>query len=238
MGVMEQRPAWVLERRWDDEIRPLPRRWVLPNGTVSRRPVGNRGADPFDFSARMKQLCDDVVGRCPELGHIDTSAVLFTFTPARNRSSYGLQARVTPMRFRNGALIRRIRRTLYQVQRYYVGGKEVLYLVTFCLPRFLDQTFEEKLITVFHELYHIGPNFDGDLRRHGGRYAVHSSSKKAYDERMATLVRRYLAGHTVPDVLEFLRSRASQLWHDHGGIVGVTVPRPKMIPITGGEWQV
>ena len=30
---------------------------------------------------------------------------------------------------------------------------------------FLDQTFEEKLVTVFHELYHISPAFDGDLRR-------------------------------------------------------------------------
>ena len=91
------------------------------------------------------------------------------------------------MRFRDGALTRRVGGTVYQVQRYFVGGREMLYLVTFCLPRFLDQTFEEKLVTVFHELYHISPNFDGDLRRHEGRYAVHSRSKRAYDERMAAL---------------------------------------------------
>jgi predicted metallopeptidase len=172
-----------------------------------------------------------VATRCPELGHIDTSAVLFTFTSARNRSAYGLQARVTPMRFRHGALTRRVGSTLYQVQRYFVGGREMLYLVTFCLPRFLDQTFEEKLVTVFHELYHISPNFDGDLRRHEGRYAVHSRSKRAYDERMATLARRYLANHSDPSQWDFLRSRTTRLWRDHGGVHGVSVPRPKMIPI-------
>ncbi len=239
MGVTERRPAvrprWVLERRWDEHTRPLPRRWVLPDGTARRAPAAGRHlaacGRPFDFTARMRRLCDDVVARCPDLGHIDTSAVLFSFTPARNRSVYGLQARVTPMRFRNGELTRRHRGLLYQVQRYFVGGREMLYLVTFCLPRFLDQTFEEKLITVFHELYHISPRFDGDLRRHEGRYAVHSRSKKGYDERMAELARRYLADHPEPDRLGFLRAGAAELNRSYAGITGVTVPRPKMVPI-------
>src|SRR5206468_1851711 len=82
----------------------------------------------------------------------------------------GLQARVTPLRFAHGALVRRRRGVSFQVQRYFVDGAEMLYLVTFCLPRFLDQTFDDKFITLFHELFHISPAFDGDLRRHGGRY--------------------------------------------------------------------
>ncbi len=52
----------------------------------------------------------------------------------------------------------------------------MLYLVTFCLPRFLDQDFDDKFITLFHELYHISPRFEGDLRRHEGRCALHSHS--------------------------------------------------------------
>ncbi len=242
MGATERQPAagsaWVLERRWGDDARPLPRRWVLPDGTVGRPSANSRPAAPLDITARIARLCADVAARCPDLAHIDTSAVLFTVTPARNRSAYGLQARVTPMRFRGGALTRRVRGTVYQVQRYFVGGREVLYLVTFCLPRFLDQTFEEKLVTVFHELYHIGPDFNGDLRRHDGRYAVHSKSKKAYDDRMAALARRYLADHPDPGELGFLRRRASQLWREHGGITGVTVPRPQMVPVDGrGAWR-
>jgi hypothetical protein len=142
-----------------------------------------------------------------------------------------LQARVTPLRFRDGRLTRRHGAVEYQVQRYFVDGAEMLYVLTFCLPRFLDQPFEEKLVTVFHELYHMSPAFDGDLRRHPGRYAVHSHSKDRYDARMAELVKDYLADHPDPGVFDFLRHGYQQLWDRHGGIVGVVIPRPKLLPV-------
>ena len=85
---------------------------------------------------------------------------------------------MTPLRFRNGLLMRKRDGVAYQVQRYVVDGKDMLYLVTFCLPRFLDQGFDDKFITLFHELYHISPSFEGDLRPAGwARTPVHSSSK-------------------------------------------------------------
>ena len=107
----------------------------------------------------------------------------------------------------------------------------MLYVLTFCLPRFLDQSFEEKLVTVFHELYHMSAHFDGDLRRHPGRYAVHSHSKSCYDAHMAELAKEYLADHPNPDVFEFLRYGYADLWDRHGGITGVVVPRPKLLPV-------
>jgi predicted metallopeptidase len=156
-------------------------------------------------------------------------------TQARSNRLRGLHARVTPLRFRNGAL-QRIRRGIpYQVQRYVVGGREMLYLVTFCLPRFLDAGFDEKCITLFHELYHISPRFDGDLRRHGGRYDIHSHSKRDYDQHMAHLARAYLAGKPDPDLHAFLRLSFGQLCHRHGGVAGVVVPRPKLLPIIPGR---
>lgn len=218
-----------LELRWDAH-RPLPARWVIPQGRRHRVPRTDR-SPPFDFSAAMTRLCSDVTQRSEPLRHVQMPRVLVTFTPCRNRSRYGLQARVTPLRFRNGALTRRHGSVEYQVQRFFVDGREMLYLLTFCLPRFLDQSFEEKLVTVFHELYHVGPAFDGDLRRHPGRYAVHSHSKDRYDAHMAELVKDYLADHPEPEVFEFLRPGYRQLWDRHGGIVGVVVPRPKLLPV-------
>lgn len=221
--------ALPLELRWDAR-RPLAKRWVIPDG-ARHRISDPPGPTAFDFTGRMGELCADIAGRCEELRHVHMPRVLVTFTPCRNRSRYGLQARVTPLRLNNGALTRRHDETAYQIQRFFVNGHEMFYVLTFCLPRFLDQPFREKLVTVFHELYHVSPQFNGDLRRHPGRYAVHSRSKDQYDSRMEELVKDYLADHPEPDVFRFMRSSYRELWDNHGGITGVVVPRPKLLPV-------
>ncbi len=198
----------------------------LPSGPVNQ---------PFDFCGRVSRLCTDITARCPELGHIDVSRLLFAVTQARSGRQHGLQARVTPLRFAEGKLTRLRRGVCYQVQRYVVGSCEMLYLVTFCLPRFLDQDFDDKFITLFHELYHISPTFDGDLRRHAGRYSVHSHSQRGYDEHMAHLARQYLAGKPDPELYAFLRLNFAQLTGRHGSVVGIMVPRPKLVPVTLGR---
>jgi hypothetical protein len=161
--------------------------------------------------------------------------MLFAVTQARSNHSHGLQARVTPLRFRHGKFSYRRRGVTYQVQRYVVGPQEMLYLITFCLPRFLDLDFKEKMITLFHELYHVGPAFDGDLRRHNGRYSLHSHSQQCYDARMGELARAYLADGANPELHAFLRLNFAQLQRRHGSIVGAVVPRPKIIPLPHGR---
>ena len=168
-----------------------------------------------------------------ELRHVDVNRLLVGATQARSSRAHGLQARVTPLRFHNGRLIRRRRGVHYQVQRYLVGGQEMLYLVTFCLPRFLNQDFDDKFITLFHELYHISPTFDGDLRRHDGRYAIHSHSQRLYDQQMAALARGYLRDGADPKLHAFLRLNFVQLEQRHGSVVGVVVPRPRLLPTVG-----
>jgi hypothetical protein len=226
--------------RWQQPERPLPRRAVRrPPGGAGRKvgleapPWLHSGPDdrPFDFCDRIRRLCADIAAKCDDLRHIDTSRLLFAVTQARSGVTHGLQARVTPLRFRHGQLLRKRGGVLYQVQRYVVDGVEMLYLVTFCLPRFLDQTFEEKLVTLFHELYHVSPAFEGDLRTMGGRCRLHSRDKRAYDAHMLVLARAYLSGGADPDLNSFLRMDFAQLMHRHGSVVGVMVPRPRLLPI-------
>jgi hypothetical protein len=224
--------------QWDSLNRPLPRRLFRRPATFSSAlfdppPYWESGpADrPFDICGHLNRLSAAVVHTCDDLRHIDLSRVLITVTSARSRRPSGLQARVTPLRFHGGSPIQRQRSQHYQVQRHVVDGREILYLMTFCLPRFLDLDFDEKFITLFHELFHIGPKFDGDLRRHSGRYHVHSHSKTKYDEEMAGLVRTYLSNGADAAVHSFLRLNTAQLLHRHGSIIGVTLPRPKILPL-------
>ena len=225
--------------RWQGPDNPLPLRTVHAPGPA-RGPAPDAPswlrtgpADrPFHFCNHVRLLCADVVRHCEELRHIDVSRLLIGVLQARSGRRHGLQARVTPLRFHGGALTRRRDGVPYQVQRFFVDGREMLYLVTFCLPRFLDQDFDDKFITLFHELYHIGPAFDGDLRRHDGRCALHSHSKRLYDSHMAALARAYLSNGADRGLHEFLRLNFAQLRHRHGAVVGVSVPRPRLLPVS------
>jgi predicted metallopeptidase len=216
------------EVRWGSAVRPLPVDWVLPDGRPLPRTAGDT---PLDFCRHMRRLCADIAARCEELSHVHMPRVLVSFTPARNRNRFGLQARVTPMRFRSGGTVRALPVREYRIQRYFVNDVEMLYLMTFCLPRFFNQPFEEKLSTVFHEMLHIGPAFDGDLRRHDGRYDVHSRSKADYEARVEKLMAGYLKDHDRPELFDFLQHGYRDLWLKHGGIRGVIVPRPKLLPV-------
>jgi hypothetical protein len=192
---------------------------------ASIRPEG------FDFTAAMRCLCVDAIARLPVLGHIRMDEVAVAFAQARRRVSHGLQAKLTPLRFEGGSLyLRRAGRT-WTLERLYDGRREMLYILTFYLPRFFDHSFREKLITVFHELYHISPAFDGDIRRLDGRYHVHSHSQRAYDRLMERLVDEYLASAPPPELLGFLESSFRGLCARHGTVVGRRVTSPKLIPV-------
>jgi hypothetical protein len=111
----------------------------------------------------------------------------------------------------------------------------MLYLMTFCLPRFLDLNFDDKLITVFHEMQHINPAFNGDLRRHEGRYCLHTHSQKRYDQELVGQVREYLATNPDPALYGFLRLSFEQLHAHCGSVIGNTAPAPKLV-LVSREW--
>lgn len=187
---------------------------------------------PFDFCAAMRDLCRDLCARLPDdYGHIDMDHVAVAFAQARRRVPHGLQAKLTPMRFAGGALVERRFGRNWTVRRLFDGEREILYILTFYLPRFLDHPPLEKFVTVLHELFHIGEQFDGDIRRFGGRYHVHSHSQKEYDRLMEAHARRYLATRPSRRVWGFLEKSFRELERDHGRVYGVKVPIPKLIPL-------
>ena len=87
----------------------------------------------------------------------------------------------------------------------------MLYILNFYLPRFLDLPLDEKLTTVAHELWHIGPRFDGDLRRFRGRCYAHSGSQRKYDAQVKRLVAAWLAAAPPAGMFEFLSSCLSRV---------------------------
>ncbi|QDU60181.1 hypothetical protein Pan216_10190 [Planctomycetes bacterium Pan216] len=189
-----------------------------------------REKGPFHFSRHISRLCSDITTRMDEFRHIDMRRVLVTFARCRNRRLGGLQAKLIPLRFQDGEQTQVRRGFEYIVQKVFVGEVELKYVLSFYLPRFLNQSFDEKLITVLHELYHIGPDFSGDIRRFDGTNSVHNGSQRRYDKYMAELGREYLSTRPPHVLYDFLRLSCAGLKEQYGEIVGVNIPSPKLIP--------
>ena len=186
----------------------------------------------FDFCAAMKRFCVDVCARHPEFRHIDMNRVVVTFAQTRSPVEWGMQAKLTPLRFENGALTERRDGKTWTVQRLIHNGQEVLYILTFYLPRFLNLSYMEKLVTVFHELYHVSPKFDGDIRRFEGACYMHTGSQAGYDRQMEKYVRQYLRMKVPTELRGFLRYNFVQLKRACGHVVGLRVPVPRLIPLS------
>jgi len=198
----------------------------------SDSPVRKPARSGFDFSLHMQRLCEDMAQRVEPLRHIDMSRVAVAFAQTRKRSSYGMYASLTPLRFPGGTeqTVRRGRR--WRIQRLSDDwGREMLYILRFYLPRFLDLAFREKIVTVVHELWHIGPKFDGDIRRFRGRCQAHSASQAKYDAQVEQVVALWLRQNPPPALYEFLRSGFEELVARHGGIFGRRIPAPKLFPV-------
>ena len=196
--------------------------------SVSRR----LPATAFDFTHRMHRFCADLIEYLPQLRHIDIDRVAIGFAQARSGAAHGLQATLTPLRFEGGRLVTRRDGRFWTTQRLYDhSGREMLYLLTFYLPRFLNLPFREKLVTVLHELWHVGPLCDGDLRRYPGRCALHGPSLERYDAAMDRIADSWLADDPPVELYGFLRFNYEELVARHGAVRAVRVPAPKLIEL-------
>lgn len=184
----------------------------------------------FDYSASMRSVVADMASRLPELSHVDLRRVGVGVCTARSRSLFGVYATLTPLRFAGGAVHQTVRGRRMRIESVPDGaGGELLYLLNFYLPRFADLPLEEKLTTAVHELWHISPRFDGDLRRHAGRCYAHGGSRRRYDAEMARLARRWLQADPPAPLYDFLSHDFDSLRREYGAVHGRSWRAPKLV---------
>ncbi|HEY6564761.1 MAG TPA: hypothetical protein VIY86_09715, partial [Pirellulaceae bacterium] len=186
----------------------------------------------FDFTTRMSELCRDIVARVPDLRHIQMDRIAVCFAQNRKPVAHGIWASLTPLRFTEGA-----EETLKEGRRFVIQrvldaeGRPMLYILRFYLPRFLDLSFRESLTTIMHELWHVSPTCDGDIRRYPGRFAMHSPRKYDFDAQAEALADSYLKSDPPESLLEFLSLDCQTLFRQHGGIHGQRIRQPRLFPL-------
>ena len=94
----------------------------------------------FDICTALRRLCEDI-SRCHAVfQHVDMKRVAVTYAQTRSPVEWGIQAKLTPMRFEGGALTSIRDGQRWGAQRVYQDGEEMLYILTFYLPRFLGRS--------------------------------------------------------------------------------------------------
>jgi predicted metallopeptidase len=186
----------------------------------------------LNLTAALERLIADIVRRSEGFRHVDPGRVLVCVGSTRSGGVHGTYAKIHPLRFEGGSRTRVLRRrrssVTIEMPSVTHRGVEMLYVIYFLVPRFLDLPFREKLITVFHELYHISPAFDGDLRRFPGKNYAHGSSTRKYNAYMAELVDAYLARLDDQGLIAFLDGSMAELRARHAALVGRKMPAPKL----------
>jgi hypothetical protein len=184
-----------------------------------------------DLSELFDRLCRDVCRRVPDLAHIDPDRILFALSRSRADGRHGIQARILPLRFPGGRQDTTRRRGRYQESWRLPGlshdGREILYLIQFMVPRFLHLSRREKLGTLIHELHHVSPACDGDLRRFPGRNFAHGQSRKAFQRQIDRFLDVYLAAGPDPDLLAGLDLNPADWAAGRLRLVGLQVPLPR-----------
>ncbi|MDO4558777.1 MAG: hypothetical protein Q4C47_07420 [Planctomycetia bacterium] len=190
----------------------------------------------FSLTGYVRDVCHDMTERIPAFSHIDVRRIAFGFSVTRNRTRYGVWASITPLRFEGGAVetIRRGRRVRLR-QSWAPDGTEYLYIFRISFPRMWNLSFAEKVGTIAHELLHISPEFNGDIRRFRGRCYAHGSNLRNYDAYATALGERWISLSPPEELLAPMRLTCKELAMRYGRIVGAKVGRPRVIPILPGD---
>jgi predicted metallopeptidase len=189
----------------------------------------------LNLTLELERLIAHITRSVEEFAHIDPRRVLVCVSSTRGGGVHGTYAKIHPLRFEEGKRSKTVRRGMrrfeYEMPRISHRGVEMLYVVYFLVPRFLNLPFREKLITLFHELYHISPDFNGDIRRFPGKNYAHGSSTKRYNDRMGRLVDFYLENLDDMGMLAFLQGDMDDVRGRFKTIVGRKMAAPRIMPV-------
>ena len=188
-------------------------------------------ATGFDFTGNMTLLVDDIIKTHPFFKHIKVKNILIAISPS-NGNRNGVVAKLRPMLFEGGSRTKTVRGIEYAAPEVMINGTNILYIVYFHLPRFLNHGDQKtKLMTVLHELHHISPLFNGDIRRYSGKNYAHGNSRKDFDSLVSIYTEEYIHATGHPELSIFLKFKYNDLKRKYGAIYGnmIRIPRSKNV---------
>lgn len=204
-----------------------------------------RSVKVLNYPKLVRSVICDVCSLTPQLRNIRASRILVSSSHTKIKGKSGVWAGVVPLRFENGKRVKFEKRNRYQQKhtitippikrgpRHNIDrGDFFLYYLYLSVPRFFNLTLEEKLQTIIHELYHVHPNFNGDLRRFEGRYYIHGPSIKSFDQTIDAFCQTYLTKTTNRPILKRLALNHTELLNTYDRVEFPHYQQPQQYVVT------
>lgn len=166
---------------------------------------------------RLEILTHDIIKAVPEFSHIDNSRILFSLKNSPKNSDNDYYAEVKCLSNNSYDFVSDGRITKhYYSDCLLKNGIPAFYLIEYTVPSFIDLTLREKICTIMHELYHISPLFNGELRLFNGKNCLHGPCPEKFDEYMYYLSDIFLAKYKNLD--ELFKLNYLEITNKHGDL--------------------
>lgn len=195
---------------------------------AARSATKNAALGEINISDVLTLIIQEIITRSPDFRHISLLRMLVCIASNKSNGRGAIYGKVVPLRFRDGAGELYHHGKRYTMPVVMCNGISQLYLIYFYFPKFFDLPAMEKLRVVFHELYHINPLFNGDIRRMGRVRESHGSSRKNFDRQFEESLQSFCAHVADTPYMNFLMMDTAQLARNFSIITArrMKVPRP------------
>lgn len=139
--------------------------------------------DSINLTDVLTLIIHDMIQSTGEFKAFDLNRMLICCASNRKDCRGAIYGKLLPLRFKDGAEIIKHNGRFYTIPKLKVNNFEILYIIYFYIPKFFNLSAKDKINVMFHELYHISPEFNGDIRRMGKFKAAHGHSRKSFEEK-------------------------------------------------------
>ena len=187
--------------------------------------------DDIDITGILTRLIEEIINNTQIFGHFDINKIIVCTASNKKNSRGGTYGKLVPLKFENGADILKYKGKNYAMPKIIKNNIQQLYIIYFYIPKFFDLPHIEKLRVIFHELYHISPDFNGDIRRFGKKKISHGSSRDKFNSNFENELIEYYENNMGNRFSHFLKMDMDYIHKNFNNIYSIRMKLPKPINI-------
>ena len=167
--------------------------------------------EPFNITDAFTLIIKEMITSTEEFKLFDINKILLCCGTNKSTSKGGIYGKLVPLKFENGNDIIKHKGHYYTIPKLRINNIEIIYIIYLYIPKFMDLPAKKKIDVMFHELYHINPAFNGDIRRMGKFKKAHGHSRKSFDEKYQDYAKAFYEQIKETPFLDFLELNTDAL---------------------------